>query len=221
MKSRFSDDLLQRLERCGVIAVLVLDRLEHAVPLAKALFDGGVSAMELTLRTTVALAGLREIRRHVPEMIAGIGTILRVDQVDAVRAADAAFGVAPGCNPRVVERALAMGLPFAPGVITPTDVEIALEHGCRELKFFPAESSGGLQYLDSMAAPFLHLGTRFIPLGGVHRENLASYLASPLVLAVGGSWLAPRAAIQAEAWQQVTETAREAREMVERVRVRR
>lgn len=220
MKSRFDVGLLQSIEQCGVIAVLVIDHLEHAVPVAKALMDGGVSVMELTLRTPVALDALREIRQHVPEMIAGIGTILDVSQVDAVRAAGAAFGVAPGCNPRVIHRAREVGLPFAPGVITPTDVELALELGCRELKFFPAETSGGLPYLDSMAAPFTHLGTRFIPLGGINRDNLASYIASPTVLAVGGSWLAPRGVIAKGVWQQIRESAQDAREIVDRVHAR-
>lgn len=210
--------MLAAIERCGVIAVLVMEQLDHAVPVAKALLDGGVGAMELTLRTPVALDALRAIRQHVPEMIAGIGTILREDQVTAVKEAGGAFGVAPGMNPRVVQAAQRAALPFAPGVLTPTDVELALEQGCRELKFFPAATSGGLEYLDSMAAPFLHLGARFIPLGGVNQENLTAYLASPLVWAVGGSWLAPRHVIAQQDWTRITATAAAARQAVNTVR---
>ncbi|MCA9190055.1 MAG: bifunctional 4-hydroxy-2-oxoglutarate aldolase/2-dehydro-3-deoxy-phosphogluconate aldolase, partial [Planctomycetales bacterium] len=167
VESRFPQEMLQRIERCGIVAVLVIDELEHAVPLAKSLLEGGVQVMELTLRTPVAIDALKLIRQQVPEILAGIGTILRADQVDAVHDAGGAFGVSPGCNPGVLQRAAEIGLPFAPGIVTPTDIEIALELGCRELKFFPAESSGGLEYLQSMAAPYTHLGTRFLPLGGV------------------------------------------------------
>ncbi|MEZ6098093.1 MAG: bifunctional 4-hydroxy-2-oxoglutarate aldolase/2-dehydro-3-deoxy-phosphogluconate aldolase [Pirellulaceae bacterium] len=218
VESRFPQEMLQRIERCGIVAVLVIDELEHAVPLAKSLLEGGVQVMELTLRTPVAIDALKLIRQQVPEILAGIGTILRADQVDAVHDAGGAFGVSPGCNPGVLQRAAEIGLPFAPGIVTPTDIEIALELGCRELKFFPAESSGGLEYLQSMAAPYTHLGTRFLPLGGVSMANLAKYLASPLVLAVGGSWLAPRSTIAKQDWQTISKLARQASETVKQTR---
>jgi 2-dehydro-3-deoxyphosphogluconate aldolase / (4S)-4-hydroxy-2-oxoglutarate aldolase len=210
MDSQFDSETLQRIERCAVLAVLVLDDAASAVPLARALVAGGVDAMELTLRTSAAIDALVAVRREVPEMLCGIGTILTPDQVHAVREAGAAFGVSPGVNPRVIREAQKVGLPFAPGVVTPSDVEAALELGRRELKFFPAEPSGGIGYLKSLAAPYAHLGVRFVPLGGVSTKNLAAYLAEPLVLAVGGSWLAPRDLIAAADWPAITARAEEA-----------
>jgi 2-dehydro-3-deoxyphosphogluconate aldolase/(4S)-4-hydroxy-2-oxoglutarate aldolase len=221
MDSQFVPELLERIEQCGVIAVLVVDEVRHAVPLARALLSGGVDAMELTLRTDAAVEALRAIRQDVPEMLAGIGTILRPEQVGMVAKAGAAFGVSPGVNVRVISEARRVGLPFAPGVVTPSDVEAALELGCRELKFFPAEPSGGIEYLKSMAAPYVHLGVRFVPLGGVNTRNLATYLGESMVLAVGGSWLAPRDLIAAENWQAITDRAAEASRIAREVREQR
>ena len=141
-ESRLGAELVRRIERCGVIAVLVVDEIRHAVPLARALTEGGVDVMELTLRTPVAVDALRAIKAEVPEMLAGIGTVLSVEQVHAAAEAGAGFAVAPGTNPRVVREAQNVGLPFAPGIATPTDLESALELGCREVKYFPAEPSG-------------------------------------------------------------------------------
>lgn len=207
----FPSELAARIERAGIIAVLIIDRVEDAVPLAKALLDGGVDVMELTLRTDAALGALKEIRANVPEMLAGVGTILTPAQVAEVKAAGAGFGVSPGFNRRVVDAALAEGLPFAPGVATPSDVEAALESGCRLLKFFPCEPSGGLPFLKAMAAPYLHLGVKFVPLGGLNAKNMGTYLADPLISAVGGSWLAPKDAISSGNWSAITGLAREAK----------
>ena len=182
----FTDSLAEHLAGAGVIAVLMIDDVKHAVPVAQALIDGGVTAMELTLRTPVALDALRAIRAEGPEMMAGIGTMLTPEQGELAVDAGAAFGVAPGTNPRVIQAAIDANLPFGPGVVTPTDIEIAVELGCRLLKYFPAEPSGGLPYLNSVAAPFVHLGVRFVPLGGVNTENLGTYLRHELILAVGG-----------------------------------
>ncbi len=218
MNSLFSKEITNKIEKSGVIAVLVLDEAEHAVPLAHALFAGGIDIMELTLRTPAALPGLKAILEEVPEMTAGIGTILTTDQVDEVKAAGALFGVAPGMNSRIVSRAKEVGLPFAPGIATPTDIEMALEHGCRLLKFFPAETSGGLKHLKNMSAPYMHLGLKFIPLGGLNQDNLASYLEEPSVIGIGGSWIAPRKLIQEKNWQGITERAAKAKETVTSIR---
>lgn len=218
MNPAFDPTLAQRIEKCGIIAVLVVDRVEDAVPLARALLAGGVDVMELTLRTSAAMDALRAIKQDVPEMVAGVGTVLTPEQVNEVAAAGAAFGVAPGLNPRVVRAARAAGLSFGPGILTPSEIELAVELGCKLLKFFPAEPSGGLSYLRATVSPFAHLGLKFIPLGGLDAKNMASFLADPTIAALGGSWLAPRELIKAGAWDQITALAAEAIEIIRTAR---
>jgi 2-dehydro-3-deoxyphosphogluconate aldolase / (4S)-4-hydroxy-2-oxoglutarate aldolase len=210
--------IFDKLESAGVLAVLVVDNAADAVPLAQALLAGGVNAMELTLRTDAAIDALKAIRKSLPDMIVGIGTILHPDQVHQVVAEGAAFGVSPGINPKVVEAAIESGLPFAPGIATPSEVEMALSFGCRRLKFFPAESLGGLSYLRAMSPPYNHLGVKYVPLGGVSAKNLAEYVADPLIAAVGGSWLAPRDKIAAKDWQAIEQNAHEARTIIDAAR---
>lgn len=214
----FPESLQTHLHTTGVIAVLMLDDAASAVPVAQALLAGGVDCIELTLRTPVAMEALRRIRAEVPDMTVGVGTILSPGQVHEVKDAGAAFGVAPGMNPRVVAEAQRVGLPFAPGVCTPTDIELAIEQGCRLLKFFPSEPCGGLPYLRTIAAPFAHLGVKYIPLGGVGAANAEVYLKEPSVQALGGSWLAPRETIQKQDWASITANAREVMAIVKRVR---
>ncbi len=214
----FPESLLADLHQTGVIAVLMLDDAADAAPVAQALLAGGVRAIELTLRTEAAIESLKHIRTKTPEMIVGAGTILTPQQAGEVKAAGAAFGVAPGMNPRVVAEAAQLGLPFAPGICTPTDIELAVEQGCRLLKFFPSEPSGGLAYLRTIAAPFAHLGVKYIPLGGVNAGNAEAYLQEPSVQALGGSWLAPRELIQRKDWQAITDNAREVMSIVQRLR---
>lgn len=213
-----SAELHARLHRTGVIAVLILDDANDAVPVANALMAGGVDCIELTLRTDAAMESLKRIRAEVPEMVVGVGTILTPKQANDVKAGGAAFGVAPGMNPRVVSEAARIGLPFSPGVCTPTDFELAIEQGCRVLKFFPSEPCGGLAYLRTVAAPFAHLGVKYIPLGGVGAGNAEAYLREPSVLALGGSWLGPRDLIQRKDWHAITQLARAASEIVKHVR---
>ncbi|MCL4109443.1 UNVERIFIED_CONTAM: hypothetical protein GTU68_043671 [Idotea baltica] len=171
--------------------------------------------MELTLRTPAALGALRAIRESVPEMTAGIGTILTKPQVDEVIDADAAFGVSPAVNPVILDYAKERGLPFGPGVMTPTDIDQSVvNHDCHFLKFFPAESSGGLAHLKNITAPYAHLRLKFIPLGGINLDNMNDYLGSDLIGAVGGSWLAPRDVIANGDWKKIEANAREARARV-------
>ena len=206
-----------RLRDEGVIAVLTVDRVAHAVPLARALVDGGIGILELTMRTPVAVEAVGEIQRHVPEAVVGIGTIISSAQATEAAAAGAVFGVAPGLNPQVVRAARDRDLPFIPGVVTPSEVERAVDLGCRVLKFFPAEASGGLKYLKSMATPYDHLDLHYVPLGGINAGNLRDYLEDPRILAVGGSWIATRKLIAAEDWATITANAREARAIVQQV----
>lgn len=220
MTPAFDPHLAQRIEKCGIIAVLVIDRVEDAVPVANALLAGGVDVMELTLRTPAAMDALRAIRQGVPEMIAGVGTVLTTKQVQEVAAAGAAFGVAPGLNPRVVKAAREEGLSFGPGILTPSEIELAVELDCKLLKFFPAEPSGGLSYLKTMVSPFAHLGLKFIPLGGLNAQNMGAYLSDASIAALGGSWLAPRDLIAAGAWDKITELAAEAAGIIRETRER-
>ena len=196
MNTTFPESLLKIIRQQKIIAVVVIDDAEDAVPLAAALMHGGISAIELTLRTPSAFESLQRIREHCPEMIAGLGTVISPGQVEQAAAAGAAFAVAPGLNPNVVRAAQEAGLPFAPGIATPSDIEAAVELGCKLLKFFPAEPSGGVAYLNSIAAPYAHLGIEYIPLGGLDVSNFTRYLAMKNVPAVGGSWIAPRNLIQ-------------------------
>lgn len=213
----FPKELHDKIKASKVVAVLVIDDAAHAVPVARALLRGGIGAMELTLRTKAALPSLKAIKEEVPDMLAGIGTILTTDQVDQVVAAGAAFGVAPGMNPRIVRHARDKGLPFGPGIMTPSDIEAALELGCRTIKFFPAETSGGLKHLEGMVAPYQHLGLDFIPLGGLNATNMVDYLKSPLISAIGGSWIAKKDVINNQDWDTIETNAREARTIADSI----
>ena len=214
----FDEAIQARVMATGAVAVLVIDDVAAAVPVARALMEGGVDIMELTLRTPSALEALHAIKIQVPEMLAGVGTILTREQVQQSIDAGADFGVSPGLNRRIVERAIDRRLSFAPGVATPSDVETAIELGCRLIKFFPAEPLGGLPYLESMAAPYAHLGIRYIPLGGVYQANAGEYMKSPLIAAFGGSFIATRQQIREENWNAITQNARVAKELVQEAR---
>ena len=211
-------EIIEHIDRSGIIAVLVIDEVKHAVPVGEALLKGGVDAIELTLRTPAALGAAKAIKKELPEICLGMGTILTVDQVRAVADLGVEFAVAPGCNPKVINEAVNQGISFAPGIMTPTDIELAVEQGCRILKYFPAESSGGMDHLTNMAAPYQYLGLKFIPLGGCTINNAGSYLKSPLITAIGGSWLAKRQLIRDENWDTISNNAREIRDLVTRIR---
>ena len=211
-------ELTKKIDDTGVIAVLIIDELKHALPLAEALLKGGVSVIELTLRTPAAMDAARAIKKEIPEITLGFGTVLTVDQVTKVVDVGADFAVAPGCNPRIIAEAKKQGLSFAPGIMTPTDIEIAIEQGCRLIKFFPAETSGGLPHLASMVAPYQHLGLKFIPLGGCNINNAPTYLESNLIAAIGGTWIAKRPLIQSENWDGITKNAQEIRNLINTIK---
>lgn len=206
----FPQPLFDEIRRNPIIAVLTLDDPGVAPDLARALLDGGVRGIELTLRTPAALESLKRLRAASADLILGAGTVLTPEQVLQVRDAGVSFAVSPGLNPRVVRAAIDAGVPFAPGVCTPSDIEGALELGCTLLKYFPAETMGGLKHLKGMAAPYAHLGVRFIPLGGLNENNMLDYLADPLIPAIGGSWIAPKELINARDWDAIRGNARRA-----------
>lgn len=208
----WSDLVRESLRQSPVIAVLVIENPADAAPAARALVRGGVRHIELALRTQGSLEAMREIVNAVPEMSVGAGTLLLPEQVQAVKEIGAVFGVSPGLNPAVVQAAGACGLPFAPGVATPSEIEQAYALGCSTLKLFPAEALGGVAYLNSVNAAYRHLGLEYIPLGGVSPENMSEWLAVPEVCAIGGSWIAPTSLIAAQDWNEIERRARAAAE---------
>jgi 2-dehydro-3-deoxyphosphogluconate aldolase/(4S)-4-hydroxy-2-oxoglutarate aldolase len=218
MDTIFGDDRIKALRAKGLIAVMVIEDSEDAVPVAKALVEGGVTAMELTLRTPAAMRALERIVAEVPEMTAGVGTIITTAQVHDVKRARADFGVSPGYNPRIVAEAIKIGLPFAPGISIASEIEACIELGCRVLKFFPAENMGGLKYLEAINNPYGFLGLQYIPLGGLNLQNLKSWLEKEYILAVGGSWIAPKNLIQQKAWNTIRDNAAQAMKVFHDVR---
>lgn len=190
------------LQSAGVIPVLSIERLQDAVPLAKALVAGGVRVLEVTLRTPVAIGAAKAIMAEVPEAVVGIGTILNADDFARAEEAGARFAISPGVTPDLLRVAAPSSLPLAPGIATASELMLALSHGFDVVKFFPAEPSGGIKALRALAGPFPDV--RFCPTGGIGEENAAGWLAEPNVVAVGGSWLCPAADIRAGNWRSIT-----------------
>ncbi|MBO7684436.1 MAG: bifunctional 4-hydroxy-2-oxoglutarate aldolase/2-dehydro-3-deoxy-phosphogluconate aldolase [Kiritimatiellae bacterium] len=202
----------------GVVPVIVIDRVEQAVPLARALARGGLRVLEVTFRTEAAAPSIAAIRREVPEAVVGAGTLLSSDQVRAAKKAGAAFGVAPGFDPAIVEEAKGQLLPFCPGVATASELSQALSAGCELVKFFPAEAAGGVKMIKNLLGAFRFTGVRFMPTGGVNAANLADYLSVPEVLCCGGTWIVPKQALAAGDWQEIERLASEASAAVSRLR---
>ena len=195
--------LAARLGRARIVAVVTVDDVASAAPLAASLTAGGITAVELALRTPAALAALREFRASAPGVLLGAGTVLLPEQADGARAAGADFALAPGFDVATARHCGAIGLPFVPGVATASDIQAALREGFRLLKWFPAEPLGGPRGLRALAAPFSHLGVRYLPLGGIDEAKAPAYLAEPAVAAVGGSWIAPAELIRAREWDAI------------------
>ena len=214
MTSNFPDEILGRLKRTSVVAGFSVEKVGNAAPVAAALLAGGIDAIELTLRTPVAIDAIRAISVEVPGMLIGVGTVLTPEQAGEAKSAGADFGVSPGVNPRVVKEAIDIGLPFAPGIATPSELETAIDLGCHFVKFFPAESLGGIPYLRSMGAPYKHLGIQFFPLGGVNADNMVDYLREPNVVAIGGSWIVNQSLVENEDWAGIASRATEVRTLL-------
>jgi len=181
--------IFDMLERIGIVPVLVANSLDEGLRTCERLCANGLPAAEITFRTAAAESVIREAAKRFPEMTIGAGTVLNISDLHRAADAGARFAVAPGFNPTVVREALSSKFDFIPGVLTPGEIEQALELGLRLLKFFPAEAAGGVTMLKALIAPYRHLGIRFMPTGGVKPANVESYLAIPEVAAVGGTWL--------------------------------
>jgi 2-dehydro-3-deoxyphosphogluconate aldolase/(4S)-4-hydroxy-2-oxoglutarate aldolase len=191
-----------------VIPVIVIHHVEDAVPLARALVDGGVRVLEVTLRTPVALACMREIVRSVPGAIVGAGTIRSVDDAEAAKDAGCQFGVSPGYGTDIGHACRNMGLPLLPGVATASEVMAANEDGYNFLKFFPATAAGGIPMLKALAGPFPEIA--FCPTGGITPQTAPQFLALPNVKVCGGSWLTPQELVDRKDWAGITRLAMEA-----------
>ena len=209
-----ADQLAEILALDPIIPVITLDRLEDAVPLARALVAGGVRLLEITLRTPAGLAGAEAIIRQVPDAVVGIGTVLTPSDLRRAEGIGARFALSPGATPALLDAAADAGIPFMPGIATASELMEAVARGFDTVKFFPATAAGGLPYLKALAGPFPQ--ARFCPTGGLTEGNAAEWLAQPNVLAVGGSWLTPAAEVAAGQWDAVTARAARSRELLER-----
>ena len=201
-------DIKTIMDASPVMPVLVIDELEHALPLAKALYNGGLKVLEVTLRTEVALDAIKLIREQLPEAIVGAGTVTDSKTLQDAEQAGAQFFVSPGVNDSLLTAAKYSAMPLLPGVATPTEAMRLYEMGFTALKFFPAQAAGGTAMLKSIAGPLPQLD--FCPTGGINPENAAEYLALANVRCVGGSWMAPAKLVKEQQWQQIEAMAQQA-----------
>jgi len=202
MTTSKQETLTALFKAARIVPVLTINRIEDAVPLARALVAGGVRMLEVTLRTPVAIEAAKAIMSDVPDAIVGIGTILNADDLARARDLGAAFGISPGATPELLKAATHSDLPFAPGIATASELMQALAHGFTTVKFFPAEQAGGIRALRALAGPFPHV--QFCPTGGIGETNAPQWLAEPNVIAVGGSWLCQGADIKSGNWAGIT-----------------
>ena len=201
-------DILSEISNIGIVPVIALDNANQAVPLAKALIDGGLPCAEVTFRTAAAEESIRQMARHCPDMLVGAGTILTPEQADKAVAAGARFIVSPGLNEEVVKHCQKIGVPIIAGVATPSEVEKALSLGLTTLKFFPAEAAGGLAMIKAMSAPYSQV--KFMPTGGINAKNVNSYLSFKKVIACGGSWMVSKELINSGNFAEITRLTKEA-----------
>jgi len=202
------NEMLLKIQKMGIVPVVKLDNAEDALPLAKALYDGGLPCAEITFRTAAAEEAIRIMRNAYPDMLIGAGTVLTCEQVDKAVNAGATFIVSPGLNPKVVKYCVDKNIPIVPGCSSPTDIEAALEFGLEVVKFFPAEAAGGLPMIKAMAAPYVNM--KFMPTGGINAKNLLSYLDFNKVIACGGSWMVSDELIKSKDFAKITALTKEA-----------
>ena len=207
-------DMIETLGKAGIIPVIVIEKEEQAVPLAKALVKGGLPVLEVTFRTKAAAAAIAAIRKEVPEAVVGAGTLLTPQMVKDAKAAGAVFGVAPGFDPVVMAAAKAEGRPMCPGIATASELSQALTAGCKMVKFFPAEAAGGVKMIKNLLGAFRFTGVKFMPTGGVKPENVSDYLAVPEIVCCGGTWIVPNDALAAGDYATIEKLAAEAAEIV-------
>jgi len=202
------NEVLQKIQKIGIVPVVVLNDSKDALPLAKALCDGGLPCAEVTFRTDAAEESIRIMAKEFPEMLIGAGTVLTTEQVDRAVAAGAKFIVSPGLNPKIVKYCVDKNIPITPGVTNPSDIEQGIELGLEVVKFFPAEQAGGLNMIKAMSAPYTKM--KFMPTGGIDATNINSYLAFDKIIACGGSWMVKGDLVKAGDFEKITQLTREA-----------
>ena len=210
--------IVETLGQAGVVPVIVIEKAEQAVPLARALVKGGLPVLEVTFRTKAAAGAIAAIRREVPEAVVGAGTLLTPQMVKDAKAAGAVFGVAPGFDPVVMAAAKAEGLPMCPGIATASELSQALTAGCEMVKFFPAEAAGGVKMIKNLLGAFRFTGVRFMPTGGVNLSNVADYLSVPEVACCGGTWIVPKDALASGDYGAIERLAADASALVRKLR---
>ena len=202
------NEILEKIQKIGIVPVVVLDDAKDAAPLAKALCEGGLPCAEVTFRTAAAEESIRIMAKEFPEMLVGAGTVLTTEQVDRAVNAGAKFIVSPGLNPTVVKYCVDKGIPVTPGTSNPSDVEMAISLGLDVVKFFPAEQAGGINMIKAMAAPYTQM--KFMPTGGINAKNINSYLAFDKILACGGSWMVKKDLVAAGEFDKIRDLTKEA-----------
>ncbi len=209
-------EMAAKIEQLGVVPVVVLEEVKDAVPLAKALCDGGLPCAEVTFRTAAAEESIREMSKAYPEMLVGAGTVLTKEQVDRAVGAGARFIVSPGFDPEIVDYCLEKQIPVFPGCITPSEVAQAVKRGLKVVKFFPAEQFGGVATIKALSAPYV--GLKFMPTGGVNAKNLKDYLTCKSIIACGGSWMVKGDMIKAGEFDKIKAMTQEAVNLVAEIR---
>ena len=208
--------MADKFEELGVIPVVVLNNVEDALPLADALYEGGLPCAEVTFRTEAAEESIRLMTEQFPDMLVGAGTVLTKEQVDAAAAAGAKFIVSPGFDPEIVDYCLEKEIPVYPGCVSPSEVAQAVKRGLKVVKFFPAEPAGGLPMIKAMAAPYA--GLKFMPTGGINAKNLEEYLSCDKIICCGGSWMVKGDLVKAGEFDKIEELTAEARKLVDSIR---
>jgi len=211
-------DVFAQATALGIVPVIAIEDADHALGLADALSEGGLPIAEITFRTAAAAAVMEKLKRERPDFLVGAGTVLDIASLEAAHASGARFGLSPGFDAEIVEHALAMGFPFAPGIMTPSELGAAAKRGLRLCKFFPAGTAGGPAALSGISAPFAHLGLKFIPTGGITEATMGDWLKLSSVAAVGGTWIARTEDIREGRWAEITRKAKSALAAVRQIR---
>ena len=207
---------LEQVAACGIVPVVVLNKVEDAIPTAKALLAGGINVMEITFRTAAAAECIAKVAAEMPEVIVGAGTVVNLEQLHKAVEAGAKFIVSPGSDEEIIKEAHRLDVPIVPGVVTPTEIMVGLKLGVKVFKFFPAEAYGGLKTIKNLCGPFPQI--TFVPTGGISQANAEEYLKNPKIRAIGGSWMVTAAMVEAGQFDEITAKSKAATDLVKQVR---